>query len=81
VEIIMISDKIDDKIYCVCMIKIYWRSMIKIDDKIYWMWKLLWSVIRLMIIFIVCVWSKFIEDQWLRFMIRFIVCGNYCDQW
>jgi hypothetical protein len=29
-------------------------EIIVIDDEIYWMWKLFWSVIRLMIIFIEC---------------------------
>jgi hypothetical protein len=36
-----------------------------IDDKIYWMWKLSWLMIRLMIIL----------------MIRFIECVNYYDWW
>jgi hypothetical protein len=49
----MIDDNIDDKIHN------------DIDDKIYWMWKLLWSMIRLMRIL----------------MMRFIVCGNYYDWW
>jgi hypothetical protein len=62
----MIDDKIDDKIYCVC--------------------KLLWSVIRLMIdllcVEIIMISDK-IDDRWsvIRLMIIFIVCGNYYDQW
>jgi hypothetical protein len=66
VEIIMISDKIDDKIYCMC--------------------KLLWSVIRLMIdllyVEIIMISDK-IGDRWLviRSMIIFIECGNYYDKW
>jgi hypothetical protein len=74
----MIDDKIDDKIYCVC--------------------KLLWSVIRLMIdllyVEIIMISNKIddkIDDNiycmwkllWsvIRLITRFIVCGNYYDQW
>jgi hypothetical protein len=58
----------------------------KIDDKIYCVCKLLWSVIRL-IIDLLCVEiimiSDKIDDRWsvIRLMIIFIECGNYYDQW
>jgi hypothetical protein len=40
VEIILIGNKIDDKIYCVEIILIDDKMNDKIDDKIYCMWKL-----------------------------------------
>jgi hypothetical protein len=58
----------------------------KIDDKIYCVCKLLWSVIRLMIdllyVEIIMISDK-IDDRWsvIRLMIIFIECGNYYDQW
>jgi hypothetical protein len=72
VEIIMVDDKIDDNIYCVCMIRLMisfivcvWYHLLhveiimvddKIDDNIYCL----------------CM---------IRLMITFIVCGNYYGRW
>jgi hypothetical protein len=52
-----------------------------------------WLMIRLMIIFIVCVWKdllyvgivmiddKIDDNIYCMCMIRFIMCGNYHDRW